>query len=224
MINRGAAVSGAGSRRRPGRDRNRGAPPRLARGFALLVALIMLTAMGLAAAALTRAIDAATAVTGSLALRDGAVAAANAAIEDAIAALFEARTIADPDRDLVAQSYYAARQPGEDARGVPAALLGTDGYPANARVLDAGNGNTLRYVIERMCLHAGAADAANCALLPLAPPPESAPADAEVVVPPVPFFRITARVDGPQGTAVHVQAMVRASMPPRRLSWRLVGE
>jgi hypothetical protein len=180
----------------------------------------MVTAMGLAAAALTRAIDTTTTVTGNLALREGAVAVANAAVEEAIAALFETRTIADPDHDLVTQSYYAARQPGEDTRGVPAALLGVDVYPANARSLDGGNGHTLRWLIERMCLHSGPAEASHCALLPMRP----ASVDPAIVTPPVPFYRITARVDGPQGTAVLVQAMVRGSTPPRRLAWRLVGE
>src|SRR3989442_14789759 len=74
------------------------------RGIALVTALIVLAAMGLAAAALLRAVDTTTAVAGNLAFREASIAPANAAIEEALAALFERNLIADRERDLSAQS------------------------------------------------------------------------------------------------------------------------
>jgi hypothetical protein len=191
--------------------------------MALIVALIVLAAMSLAAAALVRAVDTTTAIAGNLAFRDAAIASVDLAIEEAWAALFEDGRISDRDQNLLAQGYYAARQPGEDVRGVPQVLQAADRYPAAARVIDAGNGNTQRYIIERLCLHPGPSTPAHCALLrpPGAP---AAGADAEPIVPTISLFRVTVRVDGPQGTVTHAQAMLRASSPPKRMSWRLLVE
>jgi hypothetical protein len=184
--------------------------------------LVVLAMMSLAATALMRAVDTATAVSGNLAFRTASIPPANTAIEEAIAALSDA--IADRERDLPAQNYYASRQPGEDARGVPWMLQQPDRYPAAARAPDAGNGNTLRYVIERICLRPGSATAANCALVPPPPSADTVSPGPAVVSPATPLFRITVRVDGPQNTTSLVHAMVRDSLPPRRLSWRLIAE
>ena len=139
------------------------------RGIVLVITLVVLAMMSLAATALMRAVDTATAVAGNLAFREASIPPANAAIEAAIAALSDATVIADRERDLPAQNYYASRQPGEDSRGVPWLLQQPDRYPAEARAPDAGDGNTLHYVIERICLRPGSATAANCALVQ--PPP-----------------------------------------------------
>jgi type IV pilus assembly protein PilX len=189
------------------------------RGIVLIVTLVALAMMSLAGAALMRAVDTATAVAGNLAFRQASIPAANAAIETAIAALSDANAIADRERDLPAQNYYAWRQPGEDARGVPWLLQQLDRYPAESRAPDGGDGNTLRYVIERICLRPGSATAANCAL---ARPAATAGAGPEASPRGTPMVRITVRVDGPQQTMSLVQAIVRDSSPPRRLSWRLI--
>ena len=193
-------------------------------GIALIMALVVLAMMSLAAAALMRAVDTTTAVSGNLAFREASIAPADAAIEEAIAALSDANVIADRERDLPAQNYRASRQPGEDARGVPWVLQQPARYPAEARVLDTGDGNTLRYVIERVCLRSGPPTAANCALVRPYPLAVNGVAGPEAALPPVPFFRITVRVDGPQNTVSLVQATVRDSVPPRRLSWRILAE
>jgi len=186
--------------------------------------------MSLAAAALMRAVDTVTSVTGNLAFRAASIPPAGAAIEAAVAALSDASIIADRERDLPAENYYVSRQPGEDARGVPWLLQLPGRYPDEARTLDGGDGNTTRYVVERVCLHPGPVSAANCPLD--APTPASgggaaagAGGGAEPVAsPPAPFFRVTVRVDGPQNTVSLVQAMLRGSIPPRRMSWRLLAE
>ena len=191
-------------------------------GIVLVITLVVLAMMSLAATALMRAVDTATAVAGNLAFREASIPPANAAIEEAIAALSDATVVADRERDLPAQNYYASRQPGEDSRGVPWLLQQPDRYPVEARAPDAGDGNTLHYVIERICLRPGSATAANCALV-RPPPIGHAPGTGPEAPPPTAgLFRITVRVDGPQNTASLVQAMVRDSAPPRRLSWRII--
>jgi type IV pilus assembly protein PilX len=195
--------------------------------MALLVALLVMALMGLAGIALVRAVDTATAVTGNLGFRAGAVAPSTAAIEDAWAALSEGGAIADPERDQPARGYYASRQPGEDARGVPLLLQGP--VPGSGvRTLTTGGGNTVRYVIERLCTAPGPATSASCNLaVPYLPPPsEATPAGAAPPSPPPQYtvYRISARVEGPQQTVAHVQMMLRGSAPPRRLSWRVLDE
>ena len=192
--------------------------------MALVVALVVLAAMSLAAMALVRAVDTTVAIAGNLGLRDAAIPALDLAIESAWAVLYEQPLIADRDRDLSAQGYYASRQAGEDARGVPGVLQRTQDYPDGAQVLDAGNGNTVRYVIERVCLAPGPPTAANCALVrpwDAAAVPITEP---DTTPPTVAVFRVTARVDGPRNTVTHAQAMFRDGTPPQRMSWRLLAD
>lgn len=184
------------------------------RGFALAVALIALTAMSFAAALLARAVDTSSAVTASLALRTITLAATDGAIERAIAALADGGTIADHDRDAPALGYYASRQPGEDARGIPRALQQpARDAGANARVEAADNDTTLAYVIERLCLDTGPPTDAHCALYrtPGGGPPQV-------------VYRLTVRADGAQEATAFVQASVRGTAPPRRVSWRSIAE
>jgi hypothetical protein len=88
----------------------------------MFVALIVLVAMALAALALIRSVDTTTAVVGNLGFRQASVLPANAAVEEAVAALFEKNTIADKAKHLPAQNYYATKQAGEDSRGIPGQL------------------------------------------------------------------------------------------------------
>jgi hypothetical protein len=183
------------------------------RGFALIIALIALAAMSAAAAMLVRTVDTATAVTASLVLRAATIAATDAALEQAIAALADGGAIADRDRDDPAQGYYATRQPGEDARAIPRPLQ--QASTAGAARIGATGGTTLAYVIERMCLAPGPVTDAQCALYRTRPPSAA---------PPTALYRVSVRADGPQQASVFVQATVRGVAPPRRVSWRIVTD
>jgi Tfp pilus assembly protein PilX len=194
------------------------------RGVALVVALIVLAAMTLAAASLMRAVDTTLAITGNLAFREASIPPANAAIEEAFAALFEKHLIADREQDLPAQAYYASRQSGEDVRGVPRVLQAPADAGGPVRIVDAGNGNTLRYVIERMCLGPGPAVPANCALLRPRATAAVSSTEPDTTAPTDPIFRVTVRVDGPQNTLSLVQATLRDASPPQRMSWRILTE
>jgi Tfp pilus assembly protein PilX len=180
------------------------------RGIVLAIALIVMVAMSLTAAALVRSVDVTIAVIGNLGFREASIVAADAGLEEAIATLASGTLLPERERDLPAQSYYAWRQPGEDSRGVPLALQKLEQYSKDARVLDAGNGNSVRYIIERLCTSAAPASPAHCNLVGDAPQHAT--------------FRITIRVDGPQNAVSHVQVMLRDPVPLRRVAWRIIGD
>jgi len=192
-------------------------------GVVLFVTMIAVIALTLAALALDRAVATDVAVGGNVGARAQATLLASEAIERAVAALFETGAIADPTVDDASHNYFAARQSGEDGRGVPAALQAPDRYPADAEVIGTADRHQLRYVIERLCLHAGAASPDNCTLSP--PSVAAASGTPGVAEPPrTPGYRVTVRVDGPAGAAVHVQAMLGDTPSHRRLAWRVLDE
>ena len=101
-------------------NRSRTRPPmparalRRQRGIVLIIALVVMVAMALAGVALVRSVDTTTSVVGNLAFRQASILPSNLAVEHAVAALFESNVIADREADLVAQSYFAKQQPGDD--------------------------------------------------------------------------------------------------------------
>ena len=129
------------------------------------------------------------------------------------------KTIADPTNHDLARNYYATRQPGEDANGIPRDLQGANpppAYPGAAQVItDAATGNTVRYVIERMCRDIPAAlnnpaDARWCEMIPPKQPyAKEAQQKKGIPLPKIPYYRMTVRVDGPGNSVAFSQAMLR---------------
>ena len=193
------------------RSRRHGAGRRARqRGIVLFIALIVMVALTLAAVALVRSVDTTTTVVGNLGFREASISTTNRAVEEAVAALFETRTIADTGADNVGQNYYATIQSGENDKGVPKALQKLANYPSGARSIDDGSGNTVRWIIERMCIATGPALPASCDMM--APKQALGTTTTEtnrVELPRVPFYRLTVRVDGPQNTVSFAQAMLR---------------
>jgi len=182
------------------------------RGVVLIITLIMLVVMSLAGIAVVRSVDATSAVAGNLALRQASIEPANLAVENAAAALFADATkaavaIPDPTADFLSQNYFAARQPGEDGRGVPLKLQEKSNFDLPL-VLSDGAGNEIRYVIERLCIAAGAATPGNCETMLPAPATGGTVGEETLALPRTPFYRVTIRVDGPQNSASFVQAML----------------
>jgi hypothetical protein len=193
------------------------------RGIVLLVALIGIVASTLGGIALVRTVATDVAIGGNLALRQQATLAASVAVEHDLAALFESGAIADRTADDPARNYFASRHVDQDARGVPRMLQSVSSYPAGVPSMDAGDGLTLRHVIERLCLRPGAATPDNCTLSPrsvaAAPGAPSAPEP-----PPTPYYRVTVRIDGPAGAAAFVQVMLGEEASHHRLAWRVLDE
>ena len=193
-------------------------------GIALIIAMIVLAAMALAASALMRAVDTAHAIAGNVAFRDAAVGPADAAIEEAWAALYERGAIADRGAHAPAAGYFASRMPGEDPRGVPAALAAAELSGSTLPRLDLDEGYVARYAIERMCVAEGPTTPANCALVRATSRAAPLSADPGAAEPMAPLLRVSVRVDGPRGTLMFVQATIRDASPPRRIAWRMLAE
>jgi type IV pilus assembly protein PilX len=196
------------------------------RGVVLFIALIVMVAMSLAAIALIRSVDTTNILIGNLAFRQSSILPANMAVEEAAAALFPEAAptgvpaIADTTADLPAENYFASWQNSDDARGVPTLLQTRTNAAALTKTLDAqdnsnanvavANRTVVRSMIERMCLAAGPAKASNCDMMPPKQNPGTTVHDeSTATLSPIPFYRVTIRVDGPQNTASFLQAMLR---------------
>lgn len=186
-------------------------------GVVLFIALIVMVALSIAGIALVRSVDTGMSVAANLGFRQASISPTTWAVEKAIAAMFEAKTIPLDVADLDENYYpyrYEVKTPGkpEDALGVPYDLQGVtpSNYPGTFLTEVDAAGNTIRYVIERMCLDSGPATAANC---DMSPPKKSEATTAMELekpeTPRVPFYRLTVRVDGPNNTTTFAQAMLR---------------
>ena len=205
--------------------RDRTSPRRRAdeRGIALLVALIASVGIAFSAAGLLRAVSTQSAVGGNLAARQRTMYAATESIEQSVASLFEVRTIADTGVDDLRSNYFATYQTGANPLGVPRVLQAISNYPMNAASLDAGEGLTARYVIERLCQVSGPASRDTCTLTPSTDPiSQTLPPSGES--PRRPYYRVTIRIDGPAGATGFVQAILGEEASHHRLSWRMLDE
>jgi len=193
-------------------------------GVVLFIALIVMVALSLAGIALIRSTDSGTTVIGNLAFKQSSIAAVDRGIEHAVNALWYGsmdRTADHPDRNYYACVRDAAGTGcvAPSARGNsvipdrPAALaseqaLTAAGLSTALVPIDAG-GNSVHYVVERMCLAAGPANAINC----------NVPAGS-----PGAFYRVTVRVEGPRETVTYAQAMLSdgGASAKHRVSWRIL--
>lgn len=196
------------------------------RGVVLFFTLIALVAMSLAAVALIRSVDTSTLIAGNLAFKQAATTSGDAGIEAAVnwMAAIEAANNAinvlnDPAHpfnitDLAARpGYHSSADPALDITAdatwddVNNVLVGTD-----------GSGNTVRYIIQRMCrianqpiqnancLFSGAIEDNSGQSIPL--PQEVCQGAGCPVAGQTPQIRITSRATGPKSTVSYVQAFV----------------
>jgi type IV pilus assembly protein PilX len=187
------------------------------RGVVLFIALIVLVAMTLASIALLRSVDTATIGAGNLAFKQSAAQAA----ERSVAAAFTAfdpntsppgffTTVANTQTDQTTYNYRATMLP-TDARGIPNVLLDLatfdSTYTNTANKIITTTGETLRFVIDRLCVQPGPADELYCnadALVPGGGTRGSTPLGTTVAL-----YRITVRADGPRNTQHFTQVIFR---------------
>jgi type IV pilus assembly protein PilX len=192
-------------------------------GFVLFIALIALVAMSLAAAALIRSVDSSVLVAGNLAFKQSATLAAETSIEVATQVItskpFPFNT-ANPANgyyptvtmDKTSANYIDLQKDSvwdTKSRQITQAIVG--GNANNTRGIDANNrdigGNSIRYIIQRMCRDSAAADCLfgrpsvdkgthGTDELNNGQSPESTKTDN-------PVYRITSRVDGPKNIQVY---------------------
>jgi Tfp pilus assembly protein PilX len=199
------------------------------RGVVLFFTLVALLAMSLAAVALIRSVDTSTLIAGNLAFRQSSASSANPGIEAARAWLLAINAansgvsaVNDPglthpfNTDNAVNGYYSAVvDPNQSL---------TDGSVLNWTNADSklflpnpdASGNTVRYVIQRMCRTANAdIKNAGCLLAPARLGGETqtvrlasqictgcTPAVAD------PQFRITVQSISANGTVSYVQAFI----------------
>lgn len=173
----------------------------LQRGVVLFFALIALVAMSLAAVALIRSVDTNSIIAGNLSFKQSSLLSADRGAEAAIAWL-STQTTAALGNDAVASGYRATMLADAkalvDASGVAGAIVNPD-----------ANGNTITYVVQRMCRATGVPApnqlAQTCSTGPSKN--KSDLSDPSQVGQPVSgmVYRITARVVGPKNTVSYIQ-------------------
>lgn len=190
-------------------------PRRTQRGTVMLLALILLVALSLAGIALVRSVSTSNIIAGNLAFHQAATHSADAGVEAAVAFL-EANATGNTLHTSVTSGggtkYVAQRQDpaaGQSWDAFWSATLAGSGA-VNTLPTDAA-GNTVSYVIHRLCNATGAPAYPGCS---------SSPTDAtsagnsqiggavHLTSPRQIYYRVTARVTGPRNTLSYVQVIV----------------
>ena len=201
------------------------------RGVALFFAMICLVAIMLAAVTLIRSVDTSAMISGNLAFQQAATASGDSGTEAAIAALAftEANdggknVLNDASHpfniDSPTTGYYASLDPAKSLTASSGACTARFCWTAADSItlpIDS-SGNTVSYVIQRMCiasnvavqntscLFSGAALDNNKQNIPL--PQEICKGPGCPVAGQTPMNRITSKVVGPKNTISYVQAFV----------------
>lgn len=199
-------------------------------GVILFIAIIVLVAMTLAGLALIRSVDTGNMVAGNLAFKQGATAAADAGTEAAISWLKTRIGTNVLYEDNSSAGYYATSQDSLDMTGTSndpnRALVDWDfnncsGAAATACIqpapaVSAGAGNTVVYIIHRLCKTSGDSNAAGNTCANYKSSKSTSPKRGELKYGddkrfeplPVEYYRITSRVKGPRNTVSFVEAIV----------------
>lgn len=185
------------------------------KGVALPIALIMLVAMILAAAALFRAVDTATLVAGNLTFKQGTIHAGDQGIKAAHTWL-QGQSSGSPASLLNSSTslgYYSS-QHVDDPGWNPLTAWPTSG---TVTVGTDSGGNTISYVIHRLCSQPGLAyNHADqlCATYTTTSSASTggsqsvdAPAFSGVVYV---YYRVTVKIEGPRNSLSFIQALMLA--------------
>ncbi len=186
-------------------------PPQPAKqaGVVLFIALIALIVMSLAAVALIRSVDTNTLIAGNIGFKQAALISADSGVETAITWLSSQTSL---DNELNSNGYYATS--ADAAQGL---ADGDNAQPATgSRINSAGlddSGNRIKYVIQRMCRNAGAANTSHCLYGP-AGEDENSKSHCDLSNPCLGeptgalLYRITTKVTGPKNTVSYSQTFV----------------
>lgn len=207
--------------------------PQAQKGIVLFIALIALVAMSLAAVALVRSVDTGTLIAGNLAFKQAGTASADTGTETAVpwmVAKQAAQLVLNKDPwldpthafniDDPASGYYSSIATPADltADATWAAGVSRPGTSASgnfdANGTDSDTGNTVRYIIQRVCRAPNQVlSSANCLFSDASEDNGSKRGrltyDAGLgsgATTGSPVYRITARVTGPKNTVSYVQA------------------
>lgn len=185
-------------------------------GIILLLALIVLVAMSLAGVALVRSVDTANVAAGNLGFRQSTLNETDVGIETALNFFKTGQPLSDAvklEGNLPASNYSAQMLPS-DARGVPTVLTNKSTFDSSGNFTAAkpiattgANPSEIRYVIDRLCLNAGAVEPETCRLTSISPADASVDTRNDNSARSSPLYRLTARVDGPKNTIAYSQVI-----------------
>lgn len=187
------------------------------RGVIMLVTLLALVIMLVGAVALVRSFNSSLFMAGNLAFKRDLVNQAERASAVVLARLDTGglNTRAARAASSVALNYSAAMLPTND-QGIPLALLNgvtfaTVASAANDIVV-AGQGVTVRYIVDRLCNAVGnevALGTANCTVGPTPDARGGSASDINVAtLQPQVLYRVSIRVDGPRNTQAFFQTTI----------------
>lgn len=194
-------------------------------GLVLFVALMALVVMSLASVALIRSVDTSSQITGNLAFKQSTSITSSYGLEamaDTIGSQLKIyATTNDP-----ANGYYAVcttfdtgatgQCNGENLVQDATWTNANSKLATGAGIADGKDpyGNTIRYIVERMCNQAGNSTVDNC-LMATSPTDTSSKNVCGIgcqflqpISEPLPLYRVTVRITGPKNTTTYVQAFV----------------
>ena len=175
-------------------------------GVVLFIALIVLVAMTLAGLAIMRSVDTTNLVSGNVAFRQAALSSGDRGFDDAFTWLKANVTTGALNNNSFPNGYYATAY-------VPVDWTVSSAWN-NAKVVGTdANGNAVSYVISRLCANLGPYDATCASGGSVGGTKNNFDVGANAwTSPPVIYFRVTVRVDGPRSTLSIVQANVSLQM------------
>lgn len=196
------------------------------KGLVLFVALMALVVMSLASVALIRSVDTSSQITGNLAFKQSTSITSSYGLEamaDTIGSQLKVyATTNDP-----ANGYYAVcttfdKTADKGPCNGENLLVDATWTDANSKLASGAGiadgkdpyGNTIRYIVERMCNQPGNSIVDNC-LMANSPTDNSSKNVIGINTPilqpigePLPVYRVTVRITGPKNTTTFVQAFV----------------
>lgn len=191
-------------------------------GVALIMVLIMLTAMTIAGVALVRVVDSANVISGNFAFRQATLSIADLGTEAAVALLSEIRSkkAAEspyPTGCTTNCRYFPARSLGDamlNAKGLP--VKGSVDGAASREIDWSGNDvnglpseYSIRYVIDRQCTVAPVTDPVGQCMSDTPQGGGSKKSGATVFTPASTiYYRVSIQVTGPRRTQSHVQVVL----------------
>lgn len=177
-------------------------------GVVLFIALIALIVMSLAAVALIRSVDTNTIIAGNLSFKQSALVSADSGVETALSWL---KTQSALDENLSSQGYYATSD--TEAKNLADSSNAKNASGENITAGVDSSGNTIKYIIQRMCKNTGAADTSHCLYGP-AGEDENSKSHCDLSNPCLGepsgalLYRITTKVTGPKNTVSYSQAFI----------------
>jgi len=185
-------------------------------GLVLFIALIVLVAMTMAGIGMVRSVDTGNLVAGNLGFKQTALNSSEAGLQDAYEWLVANAGGGGLSNTSTANGYYSSRPANEPDWTDP------DTWEDAVVLAEDGTGNTVSYVIHRMCTqpntpyngtNAGVAN--QCATTASSTAPGAGGSMSvgsySFAGTPQVYYRITARSQGPRSTESFVQAMVAIS-------------